>query len=517
MENDHKVVIIGSGPSGAMAAHELVSQGIPVVMLESGDKFPRGLLVRLAGKNLYRWKSGDGFREGDLHTSSGDPHTAWHYNFSPGGMSNDWTGAVPRFAPEDFDEGARLHERYRWPVTYNDLVPFYEKSEKFLEVTANPSDVPQLNAGHVAFPHHLPKDWQQIAEYAEAVGQGLTTIPIADGKPWMIARRGTAFNSYAKIIVPLLKSKIFTLITNAHVLRLQWSGQEKRVSSVIYYDKTSKSKKRLHADAFIVTCGPLNSTKLLFDSTCNDFPNGLGNSEGVLGRYLHDHPKEWWSFNTDKPLTVLSPSAYLTRIPHAESAPLLSTSWTLSGTSRKDKLKSLFGMKGNSLAVQIFGTMIPKEAFYARPDCHKKDAFGLPLLDLHIKYEADVIDNVVKSRQRLISIMNAAGYQCTLHEVLPQLHPGQSVHYGGSVRMHESAKYGVVDGANRLHDAPNVIVSDASCFTTGSEKNPTLTAMALSARAASLLVADLKKGILCGFVWVVNHLAQCADLLANMV
>lgn len=494
MENKRKVVVIGSGPSGAMAANELIDQGIPVVMLESGEKFPRGLLVRLAKKNLYRWKSGDGFREGDLHTSSGDPDTLWYYNLSPGGMSNDWTGAVPRFAPEDFTEGERLHERYRWPVTYDELAPFYKKSEHFLDMTANPNNVPQLNAGDVAFPHQLPKDWQKIAHYAEAVGQGLTTIPIADGTPWMVVRRGTAFNSYSKIITPLLRSKNFELITNAHALSLEWSVQDQKVTSVIYHDKTTNTEKRLTADAFIVACGPLYSTKLLFDSTSNDFPDGLGNSHGVLGHYLHDHPKEWWSFNTNKPLSVLSPSAYLTRIPYAEANPLLAASWTIGYTSGKDKLKSLFGMKSNSIGVQIFGTMIPKETFYAKPNTEKKDDFGLPLLDLHIKYEDDVIDNVVKSRERLLSIMNAAGYECTVHDIVPQLHPGNSVHYGGSVRMHDSPQYGVVNAFNRLHDVSNVIVSDASCFTTVPEKNPTLTAMALSARAANSLAHDLKNG-----------------------
>lgn len=494
MENARKVIIIGSGPSGAMAAHELISQNIPVVMLESGDKFPRGLLIRLAKTNLYRWKSGDGFREGDLHTSSGDPDTVWHYNFSPGGMSNDWTGAVPRFAPEDFNEGERLHESYRWPIEYNDLVPYYKKSEHFLDITANPNNVPQLNAGDVAFPHQLPKDWQQIAKHANAVGQGLTTIPIADGKPWMVVRRGTAFNSYSKIITALFKSKDFTFITNAHALCLEWSSKDKKASAIVYHDKETNSRKRLTADAFIITCGSLNSTKLLFNSTSNDFPNGMGNNLGVLGHYLHDHPKEWWSFDTDKPLSVLSPSAYLTRIPHEESLPLLAASWTIGYTSSKDKLKSLFAMKGNSIGVQIFGTMIPKETFYAKPNFDKKDSYGLPLLDLHINYEEDVIDNVIKSRNRLISIMSAAGYQCSIHDIVPQLHPGQSVHYGGSVRMHKSPKYGVVNAENRLHDVPNVIVSDASCFTTCSEKNPTLTAMALSARAASLLANDLKNG-----------------------
>jgi choline dehydrogenase-like flavoprotein len=91
-----------------------------------------------------------------------------------------------------------------------------------------------------------------------------------------------------------------------------------------------------------------------------------------------------------------------------------------------------------------------------------------------------------------MKILDEAGIRSTIGDVVPTLHPGTSVHYGGTARMHTSPKYGVLDAWNRLYDAHNVIVCDAACFTTGSEKNPTLTIMALAARAASRLALDLK-------------------------
>ncbi|MDJ0752086.1 MAG: GMC family oxidoreductase [Ardenticatenaceae bacterium] len=491
--NTQSVVVIGSGPTGAIAAHELLQKGMAVTMLESGRSNPYGFLIRINGRNIFRWKPSKG-KEGDRHVATGDAETKFFYNLSPGGLSNDWTGAVPRFAPEDFYEGERLHECYRWPLDYQDLVPYYEKAEQLLDITATPKDVPNLPVGKHSFNHFLPKDWEDVAKCAEKRGQGLTILPLADGPPSMMVNRGTAFNSYTNIIRPLLKNSNFQLIRNAHALRLEWSGQKKKVDSVIYYDRKSKSRNRLEASAFVVACGPLGSTKLLFDSSCSDFPQGLGNSEGILGRYLHDHPKEWWVMDLEKPISPLVPSGYLTRKPHDKSSPLLATSWTIGSVSLKDKLLTFTGGKSKALGVQVFGTMIPGEKYYAKPEANKKDEFGLPLLELKIRFDDDVRENVESARESWRSLLEEAGYKGAIRDVDPQLIPGHAVHYGGTVRMHKNPKYGVLDAWNRLYDSSNVIVCDASSFTTGCEKNPTLTAMALSARAMDKLVDDLKTG-----------------------
>jgi choline dehydrogenase-like flavoprotein len=490
-----RVVVIGSGPCGAAAARELVRCGIPVLMLESGLAPPSGFMIRAAGRNLFRRYAETGVENGTKHVATGDPRTEWWSNHSPGGLSNQWTGAVPRFAPEDFTEGERLHEKYGWPVTYVDLVPYYERVERLMDITASAGDVPLLPAGYSAHHAELADDWRGVARCAEAHGQGMTVVPLADGPSFLLARRGTAFNSYFTLVRPLERSSLFTLVRGAHALRLEWDGTKRRVTGVVYRDRADGSERRVEVAAVVVAGGPLDSTRLLFQSACPDFPDGLGNGEGVLGRYLHDHPREWWVFDVERPISAPCPSVYLTRLPHADSPPLLATSWTLGAASTRDKLTSLLGRKATAISVQLFGTTIPDEAHFVEPDTERKDPLGLPRLRIHMAYDEAVLCNVVQARDRLLGIMAEAGHPGKAREIVDQLHPGSSVHYGGTARMHEWRKYGVLDAWNRVYDVPNVVVGDASCFTTGPEKNPTLTAMALATRAAERLASDLKAGL----------------------
>jgi choline dehydrogenase-like flavoprotein len=218
----------------------------------------------------------------------------------------------------------------------------------------------------------------------------------------------------------------------------------------------------------------------------------MGNSTGLLGKYLHDHPREWWAVDMDTPLTSLSPPAYLTRLPHASSNPLLASSWTLGAFGTVGKIKSRLGQKTTYFGVQVFGTMVPEEKYYVRPALNEKDEFGFPALEVHISFDGKVLDNMVKAREHLMQLMQDAGHKGAIREIVPTLVPGTAKHYGGAARMHASSRFGVTDGFNRLHDIPNVLVVDASCFTTGAEKNPTVTVMALAARSADRLARDLR-------------------------
>jgi choline dehydrogenase-like flavoprotein len=491
MSDERQVVVIGSGPAGAAAARELAHSGICVTMLESGTTAHSGLLVRLGGENFFRRTPP--LLEEAGHLVSGDPRTQCLVRLAPGGLSNNWTGAVPRFAPEDFTEGERLHERFRWPISYADLAPYYEKVERYMAVTADPRDVPQLPGGYAAYRKRIPRDWHAVERAANQHGQGFTVYPLADGPPNMIVRRGTAFNSYTGVVRPLLRLPNFRLQTGAHALQLRWSGPRRKIDAVIYYNRHTNATEQLRASAVVVACGALGSAKLLHNSVSNDFPHGLGNSGGLLGRFLHDHPREWWSFEMDRPLSLLAPSAYLTRLPYESSHPLMATSWTLGTADVQDKIRSRFGLKGTRVGVQVLGTMIPSQECMARPSATQRDEFGLPALDVCIRYSEAEVNNMMRARGHLIELMGEAGYRSTLGETFPTLFPGSVAHYGGTARMHAEPRYGVTDAWNRIHDAPNALVCDAACFTTAAEKNPTLTAMAIAARAASRLVNDLKR------------------------
>jgi choline dehydrogenase-like flavoprotein len=109
-----------------------------------------------------------------------------------------------------------------------------------------------------------------------------------------------------------------------------------------------------------------------------------------------------------------------------------------------------------------------------------------------MRYSPAEVENVVRARQHLVNVMEEAGCQATVGKIEPTLFPGTAVHYGGTARMHAKPQYGVVDAWNRVYRAPNVLICDAACFTTAVEKNPTLTVMAIAARAAKRLADDLK-------------------------
>jgi choline dehydrogenase-like flavoprotein len=472
-----------------MAALTLVRRGIPVTLLESGQMTPRGLLVRAMGGTLYRkWPA---IPSPQRYVASDDPATLWHHDLAPGGMSNYWTGAVPRFAPEDFFEGERLHERYRWPITYEELEPYYERAERLLVVTAGPCDAPNLPAARATYHRQLAPDWGRIAPYAEALGSGLVPTPLAAGPPWLIRRRGAPFNSFTEIVAKLRRFPHFQLLLGAHAQRLEWDGAKRRVGHVIYHDRAQGCERRLAAAAVVLAAGPLASTKLLLDSACADFPDGLGDTAGILGRYLHDHVNAWCVVEFDRPLSRLRHTAYLTRAPYRESEPLRAASCTIGPASYRDRALALTPTKTRRVGVVTFGTMIPLERNYVRLDTTQTDEFGLPRLDVHIRFDDETRRTVATGQQRFVETLKAAGFDAAITTEPHPLVPGASVHFGGTVRMHDSPAYGMLNAWNQLHAVANVVVADASSYTTGVEKNPTLTVMALAARAAERLASDL--------------------------
>jgi choline dehydrogenase-like flavoprotein len=495
MTDNRRTIVIGSGPSGATAALSLLERGIPVTMLESGQSFPGGLIIRAFGRNLYRkWAP---VEDRYAYVPSDDPDTEWHSSLTPGGLSNEWTGAVPRFAPEDFWDGERLHERYRWPISYADLAPYYTYAERLLGVVAERRGTPQLPAPEVIVQERrLPGAWRAIAASAERYGQGLVYAPLADGPKWMVRRSGNAFNSFARIVARLSRFPHFELRLGAHAQRLTWNDALGRVDGVEYMDRATGSHQRVGASAVVVAAGPLASPKLLLQSVSRAFPAGLGNDQGVLGRFLHDHPKDWCVLELDRPLSRLDQPLYLSRAPYAQSPPLMGASVTFGPLAKWDRLLSCVGATTTRFGLVTFATMVPEEHNHLSLHPEKRDQFGMPVLDLHMRFGSEVDGTVKATHKRLHGILEQAGLRGTLECPLDRLAPGWSAHYGGGARMHSSSQHGVLNGWNRIHEVDNVAVVDASSFTTGVEKNPTLTAMALAARAADRLAYDLKSDAL---------------------
>ncbi len=485
-DDSERVIVVGSGPAGAMAALELVRAGVPVTMLESGLRPPSGIIVRAAGQTLLRRRAG-----GDLlsrrHVAVGDRDTEWWSSLSPGGLSNYWTAAVPRFAPADFHDGARLDERFRWPVTYDDLAPFYDVAEDQLSITAPTTAVPLVPAGRSRYRRDLPADWKRT--FSTQHTDELTVLALARGAKWMIARRGSEFNSYHVIVAPMLSNASFELRVGTHVRRLA-TAADGTVIGVECTDRTSGQSSVVRGRAVVLAAGTVDTARIMLSSTSSAWPDGVGNQHGLVGRYLHDHTREWWPVDLDRSLTLLDHPLYLTREAHELTEPLSGASATIGLASPRDRLLTYLGRAGRRFGVQVFGTMVPHEEHRVTLSASRLDDFGNPVVELDVAYDDRTLQVLARMKERFTEVFADVGIAARIEPVDWTPRPGSSVHFAGSVRMHDRPELGVVDRWNRVHGLENVLVTDMSCFTTNPEKNPTLTAMALAARAARQLAAS---------------------------
>lgn len=485
-EDDDRVVVVGSGPCGAAAAAQLVARGVTVTLLDAGPRVAGGLVVKAAGNTLFR-KTDESLLAVNRHADATDAD--WYSSLSLGGLSNYWTAAVPRFAPDDFTEGARLDERYRWPITYEDLEDWYEHAEALLTVTAGDA-IPGVPSNVAAYHRRLPPDWSDIAARVAPDGHALGVIPMAKGRPWMVARRATEFNSMHCVVAPLEQDPRFTLVSDAFVTSVESSSSPGGGVGVHHVDSTG-SVSTTRGRAVVLAAGAVDTTAILLRSVDPEHPEGLGNSGGLVGRYLHDHPRQWWTATTSRPLSALAHPVYVARDAHESSEPLLATSLTIGLSSVRERVRTLYRGRTSTFGVQVFGTMVPRPDVGVALD-RSASPDARPTITL--RYDDPAVRNVTSATDRLGEIMACAGVDVDIPGPFHEIRPGSSVHLAGTVRMHADPEYGVVDAWNRLFDAPDVVVTDLSCFTTGPEKNPTLTAMAIAMRAADGLASRLSTG-----------------------
>lgn len=494
VHDDRRVVVIGSGPPGATAARFLAHAGIEVTLLEAGSaRAARGLTLKVHGLTVARWHRPLRLRT-DAITMTADPTAELWEELSPGGLTNHWSGAVPRFSPDDFRDAQRAGEAYDWPITYDDLAHWYERVEPLLHIAGGAADRPHVPAGRVRHVWRLRPDWTDVAAHAERAGRSVLPISYSYGAETTLTLSGTVFNSFVRLVKPALKTRRLEVRFDARVLRLEWTKDTRRVSAVIYRDMRTGREQRLPCVAVVVAAGAINSARILLESTSVEFPQGLGNTEGLLGRYLHDHPVGKMVIDLDTPMSV-HPAAYISRPGLERSEPLYAgagAQWT--GTTLRTK--SVLGGRPGRLpwiGFSVFGTMAPVEENRVRLDGSRRAADGSAGVALHIRHPPESERLLNQTRDEIVELLTRARLGPRLR-IWKIEHAGSANHYGGTCRMHRSARLGMLDAWGRLHSVRNVVVADSAAFTTGPEKNPVLTAMALSARASDRLARDLKAG-----------------------
>lgn len=573
-EKVYDVCIIGSGAGGGTAAKVLAEGGLSVVMLEAGPAlnpekdfkehvWPYELPHRGAGiggrrdNGFGEFLAPNGFWEieGEPYTTAPGSSFRWFRSRIEGGRTNHWGRIALRFGPADFRARSTDGMGDDWPISYEELAPYYDKVEAYIGVFGSKENVPNAPDG-VFMPPPKPRCTETIVKKA-CDKLNITCIPSRlaiitqplNGRPacHYCAQCGRGcmtasnFSSSQVMIPPAQATGRFTLIPNAMARELVL-GKNGTVEAASYIDKTTGSEKRVRAKAFVVAASACESARLLLNSRSSSFPDGLANSSGVVGRYLtdsvgthmagyfpqlekmpaHNHDgvggmhmyMPWWRFGQKNDFL----RGYHIEFGGGRNMPGVGefggvcAEYEGYGVSLKQKCRSSYG---TFIGFAGRGEMIPNEDSYCDIDPNVVDKWGIPVLRFHWQWGDNELKMAADMQETFRSIIEAAGGtvltarhgvnndSATIEKYVgdPKLigrssisEGGTIIHELGTVRMGNNSKTSALNRNCQAHDVKNLFVADAAPFVTNPDKNPTLSIMALSWRTSEYLLDQAKKG-----------------------
>jgi choline dehydrogenase-like flavoprotein len=458
----------------------------------------------------------------------------WIRGYQVGGKSLLWARQTQRWSKYDFEGPARDGFAVPWPIGYDDLAPWYSHVEKFAGISGNHDGLAALPDGEFmpGFPLNAVEDHFRVQVQKSHPDRHVISARCAHlSKPQPIhyeqgrvqcqnrtlCQRGCPFGGYfssnSSTLPWAMKTGHLTLKPDLVVQTIIYDEQKGRATGIRVVDTHTKATTEYYAPVIFVNAGALNTNLLLLNSTSHRFPNGLGNDSGVLGKYVAFHnysARVFAEYEGLKDLTTdgRNPAGggYLPRFRNVfkQETDFLRGYATNIGASR-GLVQPAHGL-GASLKQQLerpalgpwtvhsgmMGETIPKETNYVRLDPTRKDEWGMPLLSVSIDYD----DNDAKMKQdffeQFTDMYTKAGFTNIKTQDSHQA-PGLDIHEMGGVRMGHDPKTSLLNRWNQLHACPNVYVTDGACMTSTSTQNPSLTYMALTARAVDHAVRELKK------------------------
>src|SRR5687767_596971 len=562
----HDVVIVGSGAGGGMAAKVLTEAGANVLMLEAGPMFDtrrdskmmawpyqsprRGLAIpeRQFGEFDAGW--GGWTLEGEPYTTAPGDRFDWFRTRMLGGRTNHWGRISLRFGPDDFRRKSLDGLGDDWPITYDDLKPYYDSIDRYIGLFGSNEGLPNDPDG-IFQPPPRPRCYELLIKQASErlniwcipIRLSILTQPL-NGRPACHycgqCGRGCAshanFSSPSVLLPPALATKRLTIVTNA-MAREVTVGDDGLATGVAYIDKTTGRENHVRGRIVVMAASACETARLLLNSKSSRFPHGLGNSSGVVGKYLTDttgtsvrgfipkmmdgvpHNEDgasgshlfmpWWGDNKklDFPRGYHIEIGGGRRMPGfgtlggvhlyngmgAEGRPISSGGY---GKQLKDDYRRFYG---STVGFAGRGEMIPNENSYCEIDPTVVDRWGIPVLRFHWKWTDHELKQVKHMQETFRAIIHEMGG--TPMSPMPTAEQGYGIEPGGRiihevgcVRMGNDPKTSALNGNCQAHDCRNLFVTDGGPFVTNPDKNVTWTILALAMRTSEYIATQRKAG-----------------------
>jgi choline dehydrogenase-like flavoprotein len=564
------VCIVGSGAGGGMAAYQLAKAGYKVALLEAGGYFdPRD--PKYITQLKYPWESprrganthrpfGDfdaawgGWEiDGEPYTRKNDTKFDWFRSRMLGGRTNHWGRISLRFGPKDFKRRSIDGLGDDWPISYDDVKPYYDAVDKLVGVFGTVENMDNEPDG-IFLPPPAPRLHERFIKKAgKAVNipvipsrLSILTKPINDerGVCFYCSQCGRACQAYADfssssvLVIPALKTGNVTLINNAMAREVITDQSTGLATGVSYVDREKLTEHTIKAKVVVLAASAGESARLLLNSKSDRHEAGLANSSGVVGRYLHDstgasrsaflpHLMDRKRYNEDgvggmhvyTPWWLDNKKLDFPRGYHIEygggmgmpsygfqsgienmngkypnAAGVMKPAGGY-GASLKEDYRRFYGAY---IGMAGRGEAVPRYDNYCEIDPNVVDKYGIPVLRFHYKwtdYEIKQAKHMHETFEELIHALGgvAMGTKPGADMDYGIAAPGRIIHEVGTVRMGNDPKTSALNKFSQAHDAKNVYVVDGGSFVSQADKNPTWTILALSMRASEHIIEQVKQ------------------------